>query len=87
MCVMRWLKLAERAKVDTKLEIFPIFNAERRWSQYQDPPRRLRLGLRDSPCRGGIGGCEMHATLQKVDQSSLGRLVPPQALRAGVWGL
>ena len=24
----------------------------RRWSQYQDPPRRLRLGPGDSPCRG-----------------------------------
>ena len=29
----------------------------------------------------------MHATLRKVDRSVIDSLFPPQALRAGVWGL
>ena len=89
---MRWLKLAERvnlgsAKIVAKLQIIPIFNAERRWSQYQDPPRRLRLGLGDSPCCGGIVRCEMHAELCKIDQSVSTAFYLRRRLHGGVWGL
>ena len=89
---MRWLKLAERvnlgsAKIVAKLQIIPIFNAERRWSQYQDPPRRLRLGLGDSPCCGGIVRCEMHADLPKIDQSVSTAFYLRRRLHGGVWGL
>ena len=92
MCGMSWLKLAERvnlgsAKIVAKLQIIPIFNAERRWSQYQDPPRRLRLGLGDSPCRGGIVRCEMHAELCKIDQSFSTAFYLRRRLHGGVWGL
>ena len=65
----RALVCADAHSPSQERQSLPIFNAERRWSQYQDPPRRLRLGLGDSPCRGGIVRCEMHAELCKIDQS------------------
>ena len=91
MCVMRWLNLAERvnlgsAKIVAKLQIIPIFNAERRWSQYQDPPRRLRLGPGDSPCRGWMLILRAsRGTSAESDRSPAVSLI--RRLQAGVWRL
>ena len=58
----------------------------RRWSQYQDPPRRLRLGPGDSPCRGWMLILRAsRGTSAESDRSPAVSLI--RRLQAGVWGL
>ena len=57
----------------------------RRWSQYQDPPRRLRLGPGDSPCRVWMVILRASRGTQRRNRSLASRF-PHQASSGGGMG-
>ena len=92
MCVMRWLKLAERVNLGSaqkstqnSKEIDILMRRD------GGPSTKTRRGasdwLGDSPCCGGIVRCEMHAELCKIDQSVSAAFYLRRRLHGGVWGL
>ena len=92
VCVMRWLKLAERVNLasaqkssQNSKEIDILMRRD------GGPSTKTRRGasdwLGDSPCCGGIVRCEMHAELCKIDQSVSTAFYLRRRLHGGVWGL